>query len=109
MRFLQERQTRRFFFFLMGILVLQTGLLGFFGLLQVREFQRFLAGRELGAVSYLLEQEVPPAVVASAWNCTEVTEEGAELLRMTGHTGQAGGLFWLLLEETSAVFLFHLL
>lgn len=109
MRFLQERQTRRFFFFLMGVFVLQTGLLGVFGLLQVREFQRFLAGRELGAVSYLLEQEVPPAVVASAWNCTEVTEEGAELLRMTGHTGQTGGLFWLLLEETSAVFLFHLL
>ena len=88
---------------------MQTGLLGVFGLLQVREFQRFLAGRELGAVSYLLEQEVPPAVVASAWNCTEVTEEGAKLLRMTGHTGQTGGLFWLLLEETSAVFLFHLL
>jgi signal transduction histidine kinase len=109
LRFLQERQTRRFFFFLMGVFVLQTGLLGVFGLLQVREFQRFLAGRELGAVSYLLEQEVPPAVVASAWNCTEVTEEGAELLRMTGHTGQTGGLFWLLLEETSAVFLFHLL
>lgn len=59
MRFLQERQTRRFFFFLMGVFVLQTGLLGVFGLLQVREFQRFLAGRELGAVSYLLEQEVP--------------------------------------------------
>ncbi len=109
MRFLQERQTRRFVFFLMGVFVLQTGLLGLFGLLQVREFQRFLAGRELGAASYLLEREVPPAVVASAWNCTEVTEEGAELLRMTGHTRQTGGLFWLLLEETSAMFLFRLL
>ena len=46
LKFLYERQTRRFFGFLAGVLMLQTGLLGLIGLLQVRELQRFLAHEE---------------------------------------------------------------
>ncbi len=106
MKFLYERQTRRFFGFLVGVLMLQTGLLGLIGLLQVRELQRFLAERDLAAVSYLLKQEIPPTVVASVWNQKEITEEGIKLLHMTGHTEQTSGWFWLIFTETSALFLF---
>ncbi len=106
MKFLYERQTRRFFGFLAGVLMLQTGLLGLIGLLQVRELQRFLAERDLAAVSYLLKQEIPPTVVASVWNQKEITEEGIKLLHMTGHTEQTSGWFWLIFTETSALFLF---
>ncbi len=106
MKFLYERQTRRFFGFLAGVLMLQTGLLGLIGFLQVRELQRFLAERDLAAVSYLLKQEIPPAVVASVWNQKEITEEGIKLLHMTGHTEQTSGWFWLIFTETSALFLF---
>lgn len=106
MKFLYERQTRRFFGFLAGVLMLQTGLLGLIGLLQVRELQRFLAERDLAAVSYLLKQDIPPAVVASVWNQKEITEEGIKLLHMTGHTEQTSGWFWLIFTETSVLFLF---
>ena len=102
MKFLHERQTRIFCLFLAGSLGLQIVLLGALSIFQVRSIQRFLAGRELAAVSYLLEQEIPPAAVAAAWNSTDVTEEAAKLLRMTGHTGQARGYFLLLSEQTSA-------
>ncbi|MFG6333453.1 MAG: HAMP domain-containing histidine kinase [Lachnospiraceae bacterium] len=104
MKFLHERQTRIFCLFLSGSLGLQIVLLGALSIFQVRSIQRFLAGRELAAVSYLLEQEIPPAAVAAAWNSTDVTEEAAKLLRMTGHTGQARGYFLLLSEQTSAAF-----
>lgn len=86
MRFLYEKQTRRFCCFLAGILTLQTGFLGFCGILHARNVQNIMARRELAAVSCLLEQGVPPTLVASAWNHTQGTEEGARLLRMIGHT-----------------------
>lgn len=101
MKFLHERQTRRFYFFLAAALALQTGVLGLLSILQVRNIQEFLAKRELAAVSYLLEQDIPPETVFAAWNGTEVTEEGMDLLRMTGHTGQGRGYFLLLMEQTS--------
>lgn len=105
MKFLHERQTRRFYIFLAGALALQIGVLGLLGVLQVGNIQRFLEKRELAAVSYLLEQGISPSTVAAAWNGTEVTEEGMDLLRMTGHTGQGRGYFLLLMEQTSAWFL----
>ena len=101
MKFLHERQTRRFYFFLAAALALQTGVLGLLSILQVRNIREFLAKRELAAVSYLLEQDIPPETVFAAWNGTEVTEEGMDLLRMIGHTGQGRGYFLLLMEQTS--------
>ena len=59
MKFLHERQTRRFYFFLAAALALQTGVLGLLSILQVRNIREFLAKRELAAVSYLLEQDIP--------------------------------------------------
>lgn len=48
-------------------------------------FPKNLVKRELAAASYLLEEDVPPAVVALAWNQTEVTGEGEKLMRAIGH------------------------
>lgn len=89
MRFLHEKQTRRFYLFLIIVCICQTCLLGVIGIFQVQEVQRILAERELAAVSYLLEADIPPALIASAWNQRETTEEGELLLQTIGHTEQS--------------------
>lgn len=101
MKFLYEKQTRRFYWFLLGVLLLQTALLGFCGVLQARDLCSLLTGRELAAASYLLEQDVPPSVVAAALNHTGTTQEGAKLLGQIGHTGQTQSYFTLLIEQGS--------
>lgn len=101
MKFLYEKQTRRFCLFLMGVLLSQTVLLGFCGLFQARDLCRLLTGRELATASYLLEQDIPPSVVASALSHTGTTPEGATLLRQMGHTGGTQNYFVLLAEQAS--------
>ena len=76
MRFLYERQTRRFYLYLVIVSILQICFLGLCGILQAQEIRRILVRRELAAASYLLEEEVPPSLIAAAWNHTEVTKEG---------------------------------
>lgn len=87
--------------FLVSVCVIQTCFLGFCGILQARDIQRILVERELAAASYLLGEGIPPAQIASAWNHTEVTEEGARLLQMTGHTKESSGYLLLLAGQTS--------
>lgn len=99
MKFLGEKENRRFFLFLACVFLVQIGLLGFCGFLQVRKIQKILADKELAAVSYLLEQNIPPELVAAAWNQREATEEGRKLLELTGHTKESPGYLLLLLEE----------
>ena len=101
MRFLYEKETRRFFIFLAAVCVMQSCILGVCGIFQAQDLRRILVGRELAAASYLLEQKVEPALVAAAWNHTEVTEEGLELLQMTGHTEDTQSYLILLIEQTS--------
>lgn len=101
MKFLYEKQTRRFFTFLVLVCVLQTCFLGACGILQAQGIRRILVERELAAASCLLENEVPPALVASAWNSTEVTKEGADLLKTIGHTEQTSSYLLLLIRQTS--------
>lgn len=109
MKFLYEKQTRRFFIFLVSICILQICLLGVCGILQAQDIRRVLAKRELAAASYLLEKEIPPALVASAWNNTRVTEEGSQLLEKIGHTEHTQGYLLLLLRQTSIPLIFILL
>jgi len=85
LKFLHEKQTRRFYLLLTGILVLQVCCAGVCSVFQAWVFQKNLVKRELAAASYLLEEDVPPAVVALAWNQTEVTGEGEKLMRAIGH------------------------
>lgn len=104
MKFLQEKETRRFFLFLGGMLLLQTGLLGLCGILQVQKVGKILADKELRAASYLLEQGILPGQLAAAWSSARVTAEGQRLLEMIGHTKETPGYLLLLMEEVSAPF-----
>lgn len=101
MRFLYERQTRRFYLYLIMVCVLQICALGICGILQAQDMRKILVERELAASSCLLEADVPPTVVASAWNHTEVTEEGRKLLAAIGHTEQSQSYLLLLAKQTS--------
>lgn len=101
MRFLCERQTRRFYVFLVTVCIVQICLLGVCGIFQAQDIRRILVDRELAAASYLLAADVSPEVVAAAWNHREVTEEGVELLNKIGHTKQTYSYLLLLTEQTS--------
>ncbi|MDE7037941.1 MAG: sensor histidine kinase, partial [Lachnospiraceae bacterium] len=101
MKFLYEKQTRRFYLFLVVICLLQICVLGICGIFQAQDIRRILIKRELAAASYLLEQEVSPALVASAWNHVEVTEDGKQLLETIGHTEHTQSYLLLFAEQTS--------
>lgn len=101
LKFLYEKQTRRFYTFLAVICVLQSCILGFCGIFQAQDIRKILVKRELAAASYLLDQDVSPALVASAWNHREVTGEGRELLEAIGHTEQTQSYLYLLIEQTT--------
>ena len=101
LRFLYERQTRRFYVFLVTVCIVQICLLGVCGIFQAQDIRRILVDRELAAASYLLAADVSPEVVAAAWNYREVTEEGVELLNKIGHTKQTYSYLLLLTEQTS--------
>ncbi len=101
LKFLYEKQTRRFCTFLAVICVLQSCILGFCGIFQAQDIRKILVKRELAAASYLLDQDVSPALVASAWNHREVTGEGRELLEAIGHTEQTQSYLYLLIEQTT--------
>ncbi len=101
LRFVYEKQTRKFYIFLAVICAIQSCALGFCGIFQAQHIRKIFVNRELAAVSYLLEKGVSPTLAASAWNHTEGTVEGAELLDMIGHTEHSQSYFLLLLEQTS--------
>ncbi len=109
MNFLYEKQTRRFYILLAVLCILQIFLLGVCGIVQTRSIRRVLVERELAAVSYLMEEGVPPSVAASAWNRTKVTEEGAKLLEKIGHTTHTQSYLLLLTEQTSLPLILWLL
>ncbi len=99
--FLYEKRTRIFCIFLVGLCILQTGFMGISGMFQARGLRSALIERERAAASYLLEKEVPPSLLAAAWNQTEVTAEGAAFLEKIGHTERTQSYLMLLAGETS--------
>lgn len=101
MEFLYERRARWFYIFLAALCIVQIGFMGFSGIFQAAGIRRALAERERAAASYLLEQEVPPSLLASAWNQTEVTAEGKAFLEKIGHTEKTQGYLLLLTGQTS--------
>lgn len=101
MKFMYERQARRFYLFLAAICMLQICILGSCGIFQAQDIRRILVKRELAAASYLLKQDISPVLVASAWNHREVTEEGRELLESIGHTEQNQSYLYLLIDQTT--------
>ncbi len=109
LRFLYEKQTRRFYFFLVTVCSLQVCFLGVWGIFQAQGIRRILVEREMAASSYLLEQSVPPTVVAAAWNHREVTEAGERLLGQIGHTEQTQSYLLAIAKQTSLPLLVILL
>lgn len=105
MCFLYERQNRHFYGFLILVCVLQAFFLGVCGMWHVWDIRHVLVERELSGASYLLEQEIPPAVIAAAWNHTEVTEAGRTLAAQTGHTEQTQSYLLMLAGQTAVPFL----
>lgn len=105
MCFLYERQSRHFYGFLVLVCVLQAFFLGVCGVWHVWDIRHVLVERELSWASYLLEQEIPPAVIAAAWNHTEVTEAGRTLAAQTGHTEQIQSYLLMLAGQTAVPFL----
>lgn len=101
MEFLYEKRTRGFCIFLVALCVVQIVFMGFSGIFQAAGLRRALVERERAAASYLLEQEVPPSLLASAWNQTEVTAEGAAFLEKIGHTEKTQSYLLLLAGQTS--------
>lgn len=101
MEFLYDRQARGFYVFLVLLCAVQICFMGFSGMLQAGGIRKALAERELSAASYLLEQNISPALIAAAWNQGEATEEGRELLEKIGHTEESGAYLLLITEQTS--------
>ncbi|MCI8418807.1 MAG: HAMP domain-containing histidine kinase [Lachnospiraceae bacterium] len=109
MKFLREKLARRFFVFLVVLCAGELCFLGACGVIHIRKLQRALVDQELAAASYLLEQQVPPALVASAWKNTRVTQEGARLLQSMGHERQSISYGILLMEQAGGGLLLPLL
>ncbi len=101
MEFMHEKQARRFYTFLVVFCVVQICMLTCSGMVQAWKLRQMLVERELGAASYLLEIGIPPSQIASAWNHTEATEEGRELLENIGHTEHTRSYMLSLAMQTS--------
>jgi len=88
MTFLQNRETKRFYFCTAAFsaaLILFCGLLAMQYAVQAKDL---LLDRESAFVSSLLEQRVPAETIAQALKCGQTTAEGAALLEKLGHTGR---------------------
>ena len=109
LEFLYEKRTRIFCIFLVGLCILQTGFMGISGMLQARGLRSALIERERAAASYLLEKEVPPSLLASAWNQTEATAEGTAFLERIGHTERTQSYLLLLAGQTSVPLILFLM
>ena len=103
LRFLYEKKAREFYCFLVFVCVLQAGIMAVGGILQIQGIRRTLVEHEKRAVSYLLEENVSPAVVVTAWSHAEVTEEGENLLKQIGHTTESQGYLLVLVREASVL------
>ena len=107
MEFLREKQARGFCILLAALCVWQIVFMGLSGMFQAYGLRKELVKREKAAASYLLEKEVPPSLLASAWNHMEVTAEGEAFMEKIGHTESAQSWLLLLAGQTSVpMFLF---
>lgn len=105
MSFMNEKQSRRYFIF---ILFFAAGILafsGFMGWMHGKEVKRAMLTRERVIVSELLAREIPPELIADVIAGGKVTEAGTDFLRKTGRTEDTN--FWWLpqVRKTTVVFL----
>lgn len=108
MEFLQEKHARGFCILLAALCALQIVFMGLSGVLQAYGLRKELVEREKAAASYLLNKEVPPFLLASAWNQREVTAEGEAFMEKIGHTENGENYLLLLAGQTSVPLLLFL-
>lgn len=108
MEFLQEKRQRNFCVFLVSVCLALACFLGICGFLALKSPGRALARQEMTASSYLLEQGVPPELIARAWNHGDVTPQGRELVEKIGQAGHVQGELLLYARQTSLAFVFLL-
>lgn len=99
MDFLQEKKQREYFVFLLCACLALSCFLGALSFAGVKSFQKILSEKEMTATSYLLEQGVSPEVLARAWNHTDVTLPGRDLVKKIGQGGDAQGGVFLFFRE----------
>lgn len=100
LKILYEKQTRRFYLFLILVCVLQICFLGICSIFQTQNIRAILAEREFAAASCLLEKGVSPELVASAWSHLKpVSVSGIFILPAAGLS------FALVILAGTAVFL----
>lgn len=94
MRFLNDRQIKKYFLFLISFLFLFFLLGTGFIIIQSREIQTLLLTRDNAVVTSLLDQGVSKTIIASAISNVKSSAGGAEFLASVGRTQQtASGLF----------------
>ena len=105
MSFMDERQSRRYFIFILFFAAGILALCGFMGWMHGREAKRAMLERERALVSAMLEREIPPEVVAGVISEEKATEAGRDFLSKTGRTEDTN--FWWLpqVQKTTVVFL----
>ncbi len=105
MSFMDERQSRRYFIFILFFAAGILALSGFMGWTHGREVKQVMLERECAIVSAMLAREIPPEVVVGVVADGKVTKEGADFLRKTGRTEDTN--FWWLpqVQKTTVVFL----
>lgn len=109
MSFLQERQARYFFLFILLFLVALTGGDIILERTQKNNLQILLVEHDQAVVSSLLEQGIPEKDIAQAITGTKVTPEGSKFVNKLGITAQADTRFRPALvsfEKTAAKLIF---
>ncbi len=105
MNFMYERQSRRYFIFMLFFSVTVLCFGGFMGWLHGRETKRAVLEREREYVSAMLSAGLSPEEAAGVVANEKVTEEGADFLSRIGRTEKTN--FWWLpaVRKSTAVFL----
>lgn len=105
MRFIYEKQSRHYFFFLAGFCILLLGLAVLNAQVHAQGTKSVLQKREQAMVSSLLLQGVPESVIAVSFGNENITAEGIHFLQKIGRTNQSDP--WLLpaVRENAGAFL----
>lgn len=105
MNFLNEKEARRYFVFLMCFCALLFGMALVAGSIQAQATKGALLEREQAVVSSLLSWGVPVDVVAAAYKNEEITEEGVDFLVRIGWSAKTDPGLLPAVRQRAAAFL----
>lgn len=105
MNFLNEKEARRYFVFLLYFCALLSGIALLSGKIQQQTVKSALLEREQAVVSSLLSQGVSMDVIAAAYSNEKITEEGIAFLLEIGWSSKTDPALLPAVREKSAAFL----